>query len=49
MKDDEHSMQRRVEFGVSTSAFSNRKAELRGFVMELHDVFPFLSFVGDKG
>jgi len=42
-------MKRRVEFRVSKSAFGNRKAVLRGFVMELHDVLPFLSFVADNG
>jgi hypothetical protein len=41
MKDDEHSTKRRVEFGLSPSAFGNRKAVLRDFVMELHDVFLF--------
>jgi hypothetical protein len=41
MKDDEHSMKRCVECGLSASAFSNRKAVLRGFVMELRDIFLF--------
>jgi hypothetical protein len=42
MKDDgEHSMKTRVEYGPGASAFGNRKVVLRGFVMELHDIFLF--------